>query len=464
MICDAPSPRGGAWGPDGTIVFAGTFRTGLESVDAGGGTPAMLTTLDEARHEKSHRWPVFLPGGADMLFLAQTGEASAKDDDSTIEALTLATGKRTRLVAANSSPLYSPAGFLLFWREGALRAQPFDTDRLAVSGAVIPVANGVAFDSNELAHASVSASGTLVYSTAASSSRSNIVLADRSGRPMRTIAASVLIEGGIALSHDGTRLAAAVTADGARDTDIWIYDLERGTAGPLTFDEGGDRYPIWSADDTQVLYTNDGKNDGEVFRRFADGHGQAEPVGANPSGMWSSGWSRDGRWLVVGAVADKTSFDLLRYDIDDKKSAPLLATPFNEQSGALSADERWLAYQSDETGRYEVYVRSLADDAGRWRISSLGGMTPVWRHDGRELFFLTPQGQLMTVTVEPGATFRPSAPRELFRTDFRVHSREYRSYAPFADGQRFVIDVMKDRSTTLLTLVTNWTASPGARR
>ena len=167
---------------------------------------------------------------------------------------------------------------------------------------------------------------------------------------------------------------------------------------------------------------------------------------------------------MVGAVADETSFDLLRYDIDDKKSAPLLATPFNEQSGALSADERWLAFQSDETGRYEVYVRSLADDAGRWRISSLGGMTPVWRHDGRELFFLTPQGQLMTVTVEPGATFRPSAPRELFRTDFRVHSREYRSYAPFADGQRFVIDVMKDRSTTLLTLVTNWTASPGARR
>ena len=153
----------------------------------------------------------------------------------------------------------------------------------------------------------------------------------------------------------------------------------------MTFEEGGDRYPVWSADDTQVLYTNDGKNDGVIFRRFADGHGQAEQVATNPTGMWSWGWSRDSRWLVVAAVADKTTFDLLRYDVDGKKLTPLVATPFGEQSGALSSDERWLAYQSDETGRYEVYVRSLAGDAGRWRISSLGGMTPLWRQDGREL-------------------------------------------------------------------------------
>jgi eukaryotic-like serine/threonine-protein kinase len=454
VICDAPSPRGGAWGPDGTIVFAGTFRTGLEKVDAGGGTPVPLTSLDAARHEKSHRWPAFLPDGRHILFVAQTAEASAKDDASTIEALELSTGKRTRLVAANSSPLYSAAGFLLFWRDGALRAQAFDANQLAVSGPVTLVASGVAFDSNELVHATVSASGTLIYSTNVSTSRSVLVLTDRAGRPVRTIADSVLLEGGLALSHDGSRLAAAVTADGARDTDIWIYDLLRGTTSRLTFDEGGDRYPLWSSDDTQLVYTNDSRNDGIVFRRFTDGRGQAEQIASNATGLWAWSLARDGTWLVAATVAAATGFDLVRYDIAGKASTPLVSTQFAEEAGALSPDERWLAYQSDETGRPEVYVRSLAQDGGRWRISSLGGTTPLWRQDGRELYFVTPRGQLMAVGVEAGAAFRPSAPHELFRTNFRSASRQYRSYASVANGQQFVVDMVKERTRPLLTIVT----------
>ena len=459
VICDAPSPRGGAWGPDGMIVFAGSFRQGLERVSAAGGAPTELTTLDEARHEKSHRWPVFLPDGKHLLFLAQTGEATSKDDASTIEALTLATGARTRLLAANSSPLYSTAGFLLFWREGALRGQAFDASRLAVSGSVFSLAAGVAFDSNEYAKATVSPTGTLIYSTEDASNRSDLLIVDRTGRPIRSIAESVLVEGGLALSHDQTRLAAAITADGARDTDIWIYDLARGTHGPLTFDEGGDRFPVWSTDDTQVLYANDRKNDGIVFRRSANGQGQPEQVAVNAAGLWPSGWSREGRWLLLVAENDATAQDVVRYDVADKAFTPLVNTPAVESTAAVSPDERWLAYQSDETGRSEIYVRDLSTDAGRWRISSLGGVTPAWRRDGRELYFVSPQGQLMAVDIEPGTTFRPSTPQVLFRANFREVGREYIEYAPFPDGQRFVIDVQKERSTTLLTLVTNWTAT-----
>ena len=150
--------------------------------------------------------------------------------------------------------------------------------------------------------------------------------------------------------------------------------------------------------------------------------------------------------------------------MDSQTLTPLVNTPFSEEAGALSPDDRWLAYQSDETGRTEVYVRSLAGDAGRWRISSLGANTPLWRRDGRELYFLTPQGQLMAVDVQPGATFRASAPRELFQSDFSVSARQYRAYAPSPDGQQFAIDVQKERRTTLLTLVTNWTAPAGAPR
>jgi Tol biopolymer transport system component len=462
VLCSAPQPRGGAWGAGGTIVFAGSFRTGLETVNAAGGTPTSLTTLDEARHEKSHRWPVFLPGGTHLLFLAQTAEATSKDDNSTIEVLALATGARTRVLSANSSPLYSPDGYLLFWREGALRAQAFDVRNHTVSGSVFPLAADVAFDGNEQALASVSDTGILVYSTAVAVSRTDLAIVDRGGRRLQTIAESVLIEGGIALSHDATRLAASVTAEGGRDTDVWIYDLAKRTGAPLTFDEGGERLPLWSWDDQHVLYINDRKNDGVVFRRFADGRGQPELIASNAQGFFVSSVSRDAASIIVTTGAGVTGFDLWRHDIGTKKLTPLVQTSSSDASGALAPNERWLAYQSEETGRWEIWVRSLASEDERWRISSLGGTTPIWRQDGRELYYQTPQGHIMAVSIEPGEDFRASSPRELFRALFSTAgsvNRDYRSYAPFPDGQRFVVDVMKERSPALLTLVTHWTQS-----
>jgi len=395
-----------------------------------------------------------------VLFVAQTGEAGAKDDASTIEALSLADGRLTRLVAANSSPLYAP-GFLLFWREGALRAQAFDAKRLAVSGTVFPVALNVAYDGNEFAYATVAADGTLVYLAGSVRSDSHINVVDRSGRLIRTIAGPVLVEGGISLSPNGTRLAAAVTAPGARDTDIWIYDLARGTSAPLTFGEGGDRYPIWSADGADVLYTNDSQNDGTIYRKPADGRGQAELIATTPAGLWAFGWSRDGRWLLVGAQADQTARDLLRYDRDTRKLAPLVQTRANDSAGSLSPDERWLAYTSEQSGRSEVYVRALGGEEGLWQISTQGGTLPLWRADGRELYFVTPQKRLMVVDVDTRRGFVYSAPRELFGALFNGGNSSDRFYAPMPDGQRFIVDVLGVRSTSLLTLVTNWTERAG---
>ncbi|HXG72334.1 MAG TPA: protein kinase [Gemmatimonadaceae bacterium] len=465
VICEAPSSRGGAWGPGNRIVFSGSFRTGLDVVDAGGGAITSLTTLDQKRGEKSHRWPVFLPDGEHLLFVAQTGEAGAKDDSSTVEALTISTGVRTRLVTANSSPLYSDAGFLLFWREGALRAQAFDAKNLTVSGTVFPVAAGLMFDSNELVYASVSANGTLVYLPDGGTSRSTLMVADRKGIAVQTIAESVLVEGGLALSHDGTRLAASITAPGARSQDVWIYDLTRGTSGPLTFEEGSDMYQVWSADDADVAYTNDRKNDGVIYRRSADGRGQAQEIGNHPSGFLSFDWSRDRAWLVVGAVNGQTGFDLLRFDIKEQKLTPLVQTPFNDLTGSLSPDNRLLAYSSDQTGRREVYVTSLSDSS-RWQVSTQGGAMPSWRRDGRELYFIGPQNRLMVVNVEAGATFRHSTARELFRAIFNWAGTEdfARPYAPMPDGQRFALNVLNERNAQLLTLVTNWTTEAATGR
>jgi serine/threonine protein kinase len=455
VICDAPTPRGGTWGENNTIVFTGSFRTPLEKVTASvGSKPSPLSKLDESRKEKSHRWPAFLPGGTHVLFVAQTGEGGLKDDESTIEAIELSTGTRTRLVRSNSSPLFVP-GHLFFWRDGGLRAQRFDAAGLKLSGDVLTVADGVALDTNERAAASVSASGALVYQTASGSNRSDLLLVDRTGRTIKTIAESVLVEGGIAVSHDGGRLAAAVTVDGARDTDIWIYDLARGTSSPLTFDEGGDRIPVWSADDREIVYDNDRKNDGIVYRRFTDGRGDPEVVASNAAGFVPWGWSRDKQWLVLSTQTDTTGGDLMRYDVKSQQLTPLVVTPFIEDAGALSTDDRWLAYMSLESGRPEIYVRSVTGDPSRRRVSGGGGGNPSWRRDGRELYFVTPRGQLMVVPMDPVSADRQAQATELFRADFVNFAA---SFSPLPDGQRFVINVSKDKTTPLLTLVTNWQA------
>ncbi len=448
-ICDAPTPRGGAWGPDGRIVFSPSFRVGLSIVPASGGAPEPLTTLDEARQEKSHRFPRFLPGGKTILFLAQTAEGGTRNDASAIEALDLASGRRTRLVAANSSPLYSPAGQLLFWREGTLFAQAFDSAGLTLSGEPAAVAAPVAFTQNEHALASISDHGTLVYHRGARGTFSSLVLLDRKGLGMKVIRDRELFAD-FALSHDGKRLAYTFNAAGQGATDLWVQDLERDLASRLSFEEGGENFPVWSRDDRFLYYSSDRTNDGTIFRRASDGSGSPAEVGTTPSGVWPLAASGDGRWLAVGSVTSATSQDILRFDLATKEITPLVATPFVDEFPAISPDDRLLAYASEQSGRWEVYVAALEGASGRWQISSDGGLGPVWRADGRELFYLSRPDRLMAVAVTPGEVPSFSAPYELFREPME-------NFDAAPDGQHFVALRSADTATNRpLTLVTNW--------
>ncbi len=451
-ICDAPTPRGGDWGPDGRIVFAAQFRAGL-SIVAPGEAPRALTTLDAARNEKSHRFPVFLPGGESILFLAQTAEAGAREDQSRIEALELATGSRHPLVVANSSPLFAPdpePGALLFWREGALLVQRFDPARLAVSGEPVAIASPVAFTQNEQALASVSSDGTLVYREGERGTYSTIVWLGRDGVGRQVLDQGLFLD--FKLSHDGRRLAYTNNSPGKGDNDLWIHDVERGTSSRITFEEGGDRRPVWSPDDRYLYYSSDRENDGTIFRRSSDGMGAPEEVGRTREGFWPLAASHDGRFLVAGAMVAGTAFDLLRLDLDTKKVTPLVATPFLDDHPALSPDDRLLAYASEQSGRWEVYVQALAGGSGRWQISTEGGQWPRWRGDGRELFFLAAPDRLMSVEVVPGDVPRFSAPREVFR-------QAIDSFDVSPDGQTFVALRPSDNDLNRpLTLVTGWPA------
>ena len=449
-ICDAASPRGGAWLPDGRIVLAAAFRAGLAIVPASGGTPQPLTALDEARGEKSHRFPVALPGGRAILFLAQAAEGGARDDDSHIEALDLASGRRTRLIRANSSPLYAPPGLILYWREGALLACRFDPDRLVADGDAVAVASPVAYTQNEQALATVSQEGTLVYREGQRGTFSSLVWLDRSGIGMQ-----VLLDQGLfldfAFSRDGTRLAYTNTSAGKGDMDIWVHDAERGAAGRLTFEDGVDRRPVWSADDRSIYYSNDRRNDGTIFRRASDGGGAPEEIGTTPEGIWPLAAAADGRSLVIGAMAGRTGMDLLRFDLATKTITPLVTTPFHDEGPALSPDDTLLAYASEQSGRWEVYVQALAGASGRWQISTDSGVRPRWRADGRELFFLARPDRVMSVEVTPGAVPRFSPARELFRQPIE-------DYDVTPDGKRFVALRPSDSDLNRpLTLVTSWT-------
>ena len=450
VICDAPTPRGGTWGPGGQIVFTGSFRTGLSIVPASGGTPTALTTLEGSRKEKSHRFAVFLPGGKTLLFLAQTAEGGSRNDESSIEVLDVKSKKRTRLLTANSSPLWAPGGHILFWRDGTLLAARFNEASLKIAGDPVSIAAPVAFTQNEQMLASVSTEGTLVYREGTRGTFSSLAWFDRSGVGMQVIRDRELF-GGFALSHDGKRLLYAVNSPGQGATDLWVHDLVRGAASRFTFEEGSETYAVWSRDDRYIYYSNDRRNDGTIFRRSSDGTGSPEEIGTTDQGIWPMAASRDGGWLVIGGVGAESSLDLFRFDLGTKAITPLVATPFVDDDGVLSPDDHLLAYASEQSGRWEVFVQSLDGERGKWQVSSEGGRRPQWRADGRELFFLARPDRVMSVEVEPGAVPRFSAPHELFR-----HPMEDFDVAP--DGARVVGRRPADGDVGKpLTVITNWT-------
>ena len=448
-ICDAPTPRGGAWGPDGRIVFSPAFRSGLSIVAATGGAPQPLTTLDASRDEKSHRFPVFLPGGKRILFLAQTAEGGARNDASTIEVLDLGSGRRTPILTANSSPLYSAAGQLLFWREGTLFAQAFDAAALKLRGEPAAIASPVAFTGNEQALASVSNEGTLLYRAGARGSFSSLVWLDRAGLGVKPLREKELFSR-FALSHDGERLAFSVNTGGQGAADLWVYDLARDTASRLSFEEGNEDRPVWSPDDRLLYYDSDRHNDGTLFRRAADGTGAAEELGTTPQGIWPLAASQDGRWLAVGSVGSSTNQDILRFDLATRAISPLVVTAFEDAGAAISPDDRWLAYASEQSGRWEIYVQALGGERGRWQVSNEGGQRPRWRADGGELYFFSRPDRLMAITVESGTVPHFSAPRELFREPIE-------DFDAAPDGQHFVVLRAADSDGNRpLTLVTHW--------
>jgi serine/threonine-protein kinase len=445
-LCTVCGGFGSSWSPDGTIVSGG-HRRGLLAVPDSGGATRSLTSADKERNERTLRFPEVLPGGKAVLFTAGGWNEDSFDDART-EVLSLATGEKKVLIEGGTYARYAPTGHLVYARAGALFAVAFDLDRLELTGAPVPVLQGVAtHPNNGGAQFAISSEGTLVYMRGRPMSTSHrLVWADRNGRIERVGE----VEGPLGyprLSPDGERVALSV--EGAL-AHLGVYDIPRGTLSRLTFEENVPGTGTWTPDGRMLTFPWQLSGGTDMFWQPADGSGSPAPLGPGEPGSWSP----DGKTLAY--VHSDSSFqqDIWTLRIDgDRKPQPLLEEPSNQYSPEISPDGHWLAYLSEETGRPEVYVRAFPGSEQKKQISANGGLDPRWSRDGRELFYIEGEDRLMVSRI----TTLPSLAAT--RAEVVFEDKEHRylklGYDVARDG-RFIMVDENEVWPTELHLVQNW--------
>ena len=453
--------RGLSWGDDNTLVFAmdAAAASTLYTVPAGGGDPRVLLAPDPAHDDAGYWFPSVLPGAHAVLFTTYTTALAprvlairAPADNGQLGVVDLRTGRRKTLLRGGSDAHYVRSGHLVYTAGGSLRAVPFDLGRLEVTGDPVPVVDSVGVGAVGEAEFAVSPTGTLVYVPASSigaaaETQLSLAWVDRHGReePVSAPARSYTYP---RISPDGTK---AVLDIRDREDDLWTWDFARRTLTRLTFDSGIDRAPILSPDGKRVFFTSqrDGVNSGgNLFVQATDGTGTAVRLTTSPDTEYPNSISPDGTRIVFRQDSRTSKSDLMLLTLGGGKGrvTPLVQTMFNERNGEIAPDGRWLAYESDESGQYQVYVRPFPQvDGGRWQVSPAGGTRPVWARNGRELFYLNATQQLMAVAVQTTPTFSAGNPVKLFDTSYATPNTGV-TYDVSPDGQRFL--VIKENAAT----------------
>jgi Tol biopolymer transport system component len=462
-LCDAPIGRGATWGRDGVILFAPVPDGPLYRVPASGGAPTPVTRKDPVRGETTHRWPFFLPDGKHFLYLVASFGSGAQQEKLGVYAASLDSKDETLLVRARSSMAYAPPGYLIFFRERNLVAQPFDAQSLQTTGDPLPIAEDVQFfPQTYSALFSVSGNGLLLYQPRSSSAVSQLVWFDRGGKPVGTVGAPG-DQANPRISPDGRRVALDVADRQTGNMDVWIYVAAGGVGTRLTSDPAIDSDPIWSPDGRRVSFTSLRKGNPDLFQRSSNGAGAEEETLVSERSKYVCDWSPDGRLILYRAMDPNTNMELWALPLTGHKAPiPFIKTPFGVTQGQFSPDGRWVAYASNESGKWEIYVAPYPGPGGNWKVSSAGGSEPRWRRDGKELFYLAPDAKLMAVEVKGGATFEAGSARPLFQTHRREHvaSTDMFSYDVAPDGQRFLVNTdVGDATSPSPTIVFDWTSA-----
>ena len=448
--------RGASWSGDGRIVFAPTFTGPLLQVSASGGNVTPATVIDKGRSEGTHRFPWFLPDGRHFLYFA-AGSTGMEPGEICVGELGSTHVKH--LTPSSSLPVYASPGYLLFVRGSALVAQPFDAGRLELRGEAAPL--GVDLPSSSatsgLRALSASLDGTISWHSQASGT-SQPVLFDRQGHEVGKLA-----EPGTwyfpRLSPDGQRLAIARAVADTTVEDIWVIDVARNVTTRMTIDPGDDAVPVWSPDGKRLAFNSSRKGAAaDLFVMQADQPGSEELLLASEPAKAADSWSPDGRSLIFESSSPQGRQDLWLLPLEgDRKPVPFLVTAFSELTARFSPDGRWVAYTSDVSGAPEIYVRPFRESGGTWRVSSRGGQTAAWRGDGREIYFLAPDGMLMAAPVTGTAPFQTGTPTPLFK--IAVPDTIDPEYDVTPDGKRFLVNQQISSKEDPITVLVNWAAT-----
>jgi serine/threonine-protein kinase len=456
-----PGPRGATWGPAGIVVGSNEPATGLLLTSASEGTIETLTMPDAARGESDHIFPRLLPDGRHVLF---TIASSQGVDRSQIALVDIETREYRVLIQGGSDAQYVASGHIVYGAAGVLFAVPFDLASLEVRGTPVPVVDDVATKATGAVSFAVADNGTLAYISGGAQNfvRLAVVWVDRNGveesldLPPRNYQY-------VQLSPDGQRLALDVREE---ENDIWIWDLERRSLQRLTFDPALNRGPAWSGDGRRVAFSRSIEGKEEVYWQSWDGAGVPEQLTRDsPDLVMPNDVSADDRYVFVFKVT--VPRDVLMVPTEGAPTTPvaIISTPASEENATLSPDGRWLAYQSDESGRNEIYVRPFPEvESGRWQVSTGGGIAPRWSRNGLELFYYYNDGRsgrLMAVDVDTSTVFRPGAPRLLFEGPDLAPQQGRQIFDVSLDDQRFLMIKRAETSDadapeSQLIVVQNW--------
>ncbi len=411
IICDAPSGRGGSWGRDGTILLAPNLLSGIYKVPAKGGTPVMVIP-DDKTGSTTYRWPLLLPDGKHFLYLKRERTTQAPVGQLYVASID---GGQPKLIAGEASnAVYLQGGYIVYGRGEDLVAQKFNLAKLETEGEPFAILSEKVshYEPKNLTTFTVSDDGSIVYLPTRSIPR-QLAWFGRDGVSAGSLGSSGYISFA-RLSPDNRRIALVRGEPQRGIGDIWIYDVQQNHEYRFTYAAGQFGFPRWSPDGNQLLFTYQRKQLMDIFVKRLSG-GDMQLALESRFYKTSMSWLPAGDSFVFAEQNPTTNNDLYLYSLRNGKRTLLLATPFDEGNAAVSPDGQWLAYSSNETGKSEIYVRSLRDASTQFQLSTSGGSQPFWRADGRELFWADPQGTVISVQVKSGASFQPDTPRRLFQ-------------------------------------------------
>jgi Tol biopolymer transport system component len=459
-LADAPFGAGGSWNNDGVVVFAPSVLGGLFRITKVGDAPEALTA---AVSPLAHHSPQFLPDGRHFIF-----HVRGSNSERGVYVGSLDGTEPRKLVEGETAGVVTKSGHLLFVRQRTLFAQPLDMDGLKLTGQPVAVADEVAVDTFAgIAAVAASAAGPFAYRRGGTSSQ-QLIWYDRAGKQLGT--AGQIDRAGMFnpdLSPDGGTVAISRAAES--NQDVWQLDVVRGIQSRVTLDDASDQVPVWSPDGRQIVFSSNRKGTFDLYRKTVASSSPEELLMASPENKFAMGFSTDGKYLMYRATMPGVNWDLLALPLDGatRTPVPVAQTTFQEMIGEFSPDGRWVAYQSNESGSYEVYIQSFPTASVRMQVSTRGGSQPRWRRDGRELFYIGLDNRLMAVSFSIDAAGRPqaSAPIALFPTRTAggaVPNLQKQQFAVTKDGRFLINASVESGSESPITLVLNW-RPPGSR-